>query len=396
VGSLSSANARLNHSIAIWYSRKNGAALDAVAQLTLHVNLWRLESRSNGLDVTALDLGFWVTKALCVDKVYLYVPFVVTADAIVDLGRLLMDTEIATAIFSDNVQVHPSAPNTSKFSMEVGTQNLSCWKLDVGADFSLRVIATDGVILEFDQQVFDVASDMDVRYVRFRINLTGAGREAFFTRYDPADRSLLSGYEEIEVVDFRFNEIRNLPRSVIDEMTKAIAGRFSVQQINYFVIRDMTEELNLSHSALQKCRTLEPSVWTRYVTMDGQNSASLRNAIIFYWKKDHTSSKISDFNALARFRKRKTDWRTIFISVVSLLVIGVIAGLLTPLTAASFGWLVSNYGKSGPAANTPAATGPVTLPASPPQTTLPANASVNQAPATPPTSPPSNQSRTTP
>jgi len=98
---------------------------------------------------------------------------------------------------------------------------------------------------------------------------------------------------------------------------------------NYFVIRDMTDSLTLSHGGLQKCRTLESRDWTRYVLQDTGARPVLRHALIFYWKKDNTSGPIRDFNALASFRKRKTGLLTIFKSVMWATLIGVVAGLIT-------------------------------------------------------------------
>lgn len=339
---------RRNHSIAVWYSRRGVGPGQDPALLELHVNLWRLKRRSNGLEVNALDLGFRVTNSIGIENVFLYVPFTLCADEIVDLTYLLMNAEIARAIFSDDVHPGSSAPNISTFPITIGTERICCYKIDVATDLAIEKVGGPpdgtvirGTVIRFKQGMFDTSPDDAACYVRFRIYLNSAGQGAFFNHHDPTDRGLLSGYEEIEVVDFRFNESRNLPRAVINQMNGPGSYRFGLGLIHYFVIRDMTEELNLSHGDLRKCRTLESDVWTKYVDLTSAGTSFLRNAIIFNWRKDGGRSSSADFNALARFRKRRTDWRTIIISVGSLLVIGIIAGLLTQPVATTTKWLWS-------------------------------------------------------
>ena len=199
-----------------------------------------MEKRSNGLDVNALDLGLRIPKAAGVKNVFLYLPFTLGAGAVTDLGKLLKETEIATAIFNETTDVAASSSDVSKFLIKTSSMQLSCWILDINADIKFTDVKAaggddyrpSGTILEFGSQVFDLGADEGERYIRFRINLTKSGLTAFFTRYDPPDRGLLSGYEEIEVVDFRLNEARNLPRAVLNNMC---AG-FVLKQINYLAL----------------------------------------------------------------------------------------------------------------------------------------------------------------
>jgi hypothetical protein len=276
----------------------------------------------------ALDLGFRVSKATSVASVHLFVPFAVDAGSISDLGGLLADAEIAIAIFNEDAKVTGSPQNQPSFSIRLGSAELSCWKLQPATDLRFEGLQSSnskvGTVITFEPRVFAVDSDLTERYVRFRIILSSEADAAFFTRYDPPDRRLLSGFDEIEVVDFRFNEARNLPRNVIEKMT----GGLQIREINYFVIRNITDDLIISHSDLKKCRTLESSVWTRYV--QGDQTTPLRNAIIYYWQKlNGPTDSIKDYNALARFRRRKTDLRAIGWFVLSTLVIGIIAGLVS-------------------------------------------------------------------
>jgi hypothetical protein len=296
----------------------------------LHVNLWRLDHRLNGVTINALDLGFRLSKATSVDSVHLFVPFSVESDSITDLGVMLADADMAIAVFNEDAQVKGTPHNQSSFSIQLGSVELSCWRLQPASELKFEKVTNSnpyqGTVITFDSKVFAVDSDQIERYVRLRINLSSEAEAAFFTRYDPPDRRFLSGFDEIEVVDFRFNEARNLPRHVIERM----GGGLRILEINYFVIRDITDDLTLSHSEMKKCRTLESPVWTRYVQGTQTTTTPLRNAIIFYWQKlGSTSGPINDYNALARFRRRKTDLPAIIWFVISTLVIGIVAGLIS-------------------------------------------------------------------
>jgi hypothetical protein len=321
----------MGHCIAVWCSWKNELpGPEPEAELKLHVNLWRLDRKLNGVAMNALDLGLQVSKATSVALMHLFVPFSVNSDSITDLGVMLADADMAIAIFNEEAQVRGTAQNQSSFSIQLGEEELSCWKLQPKYELKFEDVtnsnSTPGTIITFDPKVFAVVSDQTTRYVRLRINLSSEAEAAFFTRYDPADRWFLSGFDEIEVVDFRFNEARNLPRSVIERMTRGLR----ILEINYFIIRDITHDLTLSHSELKKCRTLESLVWSKYVQCGLETTIPLRNAIIFYWQKvKGNTSSIKDYNALARFRRRKTGLRAINWFVFSTLLLGIVAGLIS-------------------------------------------------------------------
>ncbi len=364
----------LGHSIAVWCSLKGAAPPPgSEPELDLHINLWRLEQKSNGVTVNALDIGLLLSNTTSVECLCLFLPFPVAKSDIIDLGTLLADSELAIAVFNDTAIVSSTASNIPSFSIRLGGGELSCWKLDPRSDLGLESTdatlgpsSTQGTIVTFDSKIFQVKPDDIKRYVRLRINLSKKGQEAFFTRYDPGDRRFLSGYDEIEVVDFRFNETRNLPRAVIDKMTHGV----KIREVNYFIIRDMTEDLTLSHSELTKCRTLESYVWTKYLQTDERKVPALRNAIIFGWKKESEKKPIRDYNALARFRKRRTGLRDIFVFIAGLLIIGIVAGIIsTSMTEALSKTYSTNRSRSEQAEPTsPATIGKPSTPSPKPST----------------------------
>ncbi len=313
------------HSIALWCNRTTTDHSELKPSLEFHVNLWRLEKRSNGVTVNALDIGMRIKNAKSIESLHLYLPFSVTAADVSDLAHLLEKIQIAIAIFNEDLNVITSAPDTSQFAIESSLLKLACWKLNVKTDIIFYPElhdATSGTTMVFTNVIFSGCSSDSERYVRLRINLSSAGQAAFFTRYDPIDRGLLSGFDETEVVDFRFNERRNLSREVVAKMNDDL----EVSKINYFVIRDMTEDLTLADKAPRKCRTLEPDVWSIYIANGSTQSIRIRHAIIFYWRMEYENSKFKDFNALSRFRKRRTNIRTIVKSVAWLILFGVFSG----------------------------------------------------------------------
>ena len=318
------------HSIALWVTSSMEHARQDVPEIQLHVNLWRLEAAANGLEFSALDLGIMVLKAGLDHTVSLYLPFTVNAAAVIDLAKLLQTPEIAVAIFNENVRLSPTAGNVSEFIINI-PDPLTCWKI-ASNEINFSPVNSErggihsvGTILTFDSKVFASSSSDQARYVRLRIKLDANGLEAFFTKYDPVDRGLLSGFDEIEVVDFRFNEKRNLPKDVVRQMDHLP----NVTQINYFVIRGITEDLILFHQDPKKSRTLESSVWTKYVYVDADITSQLRNAIIYYWKSEYKSGGFKDFNALSKFRNRKTGLRSIVAYVAWALAIGAVGGWIS-------------------------------------------------------------------
>lgn len=356
------------YSIALWV-RSNGAP----AEIGLHVNLWRLDVKRNGLTVDALDLGIVVNNDVTLETISLFLPFKIEVSDVVDLGSFLHDPDVAIAIFNEAVTVARGSSKEPDFLIEMKAGPLRCRKLDVAADLRIVPIqdakfpAGAGSTMVFSERAFGAPKPGERRYVRFRVNLSKAGQAAFFTKYDPTDRRLLSGYDETEVVDFRFNERRNLPGAVVQEL--ASGTDFHLREINYFVIRHITDDLTLSHGELKKCRTLESGVWTSYLAPNAPAGTTLRNALIFYWRKKAEGDTIDDWNALARFKRRRTDWKTVAVSLAIVVAVSAFASYLAGL-APSPNWFVAPRACTLPAKE-PANPPGISAPRSPPSPSQP-------------------------
>jgi hypothetical protein len=103
-------------------------------------------------------------------------------------------------------------------------------------------------------------------YFRLRIMLA-AGCSAFVRTITPHDQWFQSGFEEVEYVDFRLNEVRSLPGRIEQLIStgNSAGGNAAITKVAFLTAIPVSANLTASNFQSYKARLLEHQIWTNYV-----------------------------------------------------------------------------------------------------------------------------------
>ena len=195
----------------------------------------------------------------------------------------------------------------------------------------------DGTILSFSSAIFHESNDSSEanskHYFRFRIRLNKRNINVLSQDYIAQDRLVVSKLEKIEIIDFRLNELRDLPAHIGNKLNHAPLFKC----IDFFLIRDINDEFCLAHDKYKRCRLLEKTSWSNYLIFKQQKLTLPRQMLIYHFqqKKDKPTER---YNAFAKFVRVQISFLTIILFITYLIVFGIWSSLI-----ASF---VIEYSKS--------------------------------------------------
>ncbi|TCB33579.1 hypothetical protein E0H86_02025 [Acinetobacter sp. ANC 4635] len=166
-------------------------------------------------------------------------------------------------------------------------------------------------------------------YFRFRLQLSSKQVKILSQNYEPEDRLVVSKFEKIEIIDFRLNELRDLPASICNQLK----SNFILEQIHFFIIRDIHDELKLSHDKYKRCRLLEKEVWNEYLCFKTEKATLPTQMLIYHFDKKYKIGEnkfqhIDRFNAFAKFVRVKVTLANILAFVFSVIILGAFGSLI--------------------------------------------------------------------
>lgn len=298
-------------------------------KIELHFNYWSLKSGK----VNFLDIGVRLSAVSGFDSIKFYLPFSpADFDYIPTLGkRICDDSEMVSAIFNSPAGNFNHEPGYSDFSLKkkgdeseirffnyIEANNRNPLQ---GVDFKeIGVDTNKGTIITFPENLFTFEDDKD-GYFRFRLILKEKAKETISQLYDPPDSNITTHFETIEMVDFRLNEVRNLPLDIRRELD----GEVFVHSVHFFLIREASSEFRMSHSEYSRCRVLEKDLWDKYLKEECYGNGSSQ-MLIYHWKK--TNKEIDDFSAFAKFTRRHVKSSDLKRVVAYAIFFGVVASML--------------------------------------------------------------------
>lgn len=323
--------------LALWYQRSQREPVTGVRPaLELHVNLWRRSGRSTSRhDINYLDLGIEVHEPRDLVALHLYVPFPLGESPIEDLGHLLRQREIASAVFNEVLEVQDNPLDASSFFIRKGASHfLTVHPIRFGDnDLVESSDHGDGAILCFKPDFCARLQNPGRHYMRLRFKLSRKAAAIFSSNVSSEDGFLLSSISTSEITEIRINEARSIPEAV---QKRAVEGRWlspQIAAIHYFLVRDISFDLVASHASFRKIRRMEPE-WDAYLGKDFPNG-SARNMLIYHWKKaaDDRAGDVGDFVTLAKFRRATSN---VWLYVLLVILFG---GLGSGLHASLSYWL---------------------------------------------------------
>lgn len=111
------------------------------------------------------------------------------------------------------------------------------------------------------------------RYIRFRIVIKQGKGNPLSSKESRQGAWLTGNFERDEIVDFRVNESRNLPGTVRAQLFE----NSNVKQVHFFLIRDSSTDLKISHTSYKRCRILEHGLWNSYLLISSSNGMPFSN-----------------------------------------------------------------------------------------------------------------------
>lgn len=301
-------------------------------------------------EVNYLDIG---VKFRCLNdksSINIYFPLKITKDNYVDsLGRTLTQKpELVAAIFNTHVKSWTIvAPNIVDIAFVDNEKSKSISPLRIFSQIELSekdgdkgVIVRDqdeGSILTFPKNLITHSEkDTDKEdkdntncfgYFRFRIKLNPEDKKSISQVYVSKDAKLLSRMESIEIVDFRVNEIRNLPQKIVSNLN----NNSCITSVHFFLIRETNSEHKLSHTEFKRCRLLEKDLWDSYLNVP-KGTTIPEHMLIYHWKeplqKSDSINYLENFSAFAKFSTiTVTSW-TVIGFLFFILLWGALSGVL--------------------------------------------------------------------
>jgi len=337
----------MGYSLGFWLeSKQKNQRTEALKNtVELHINYWSIESQDK---FHYLDIG---VKLKLNDKdnlesINFFFPFNISLDDyMANLGEIICSTDyLLELIFNENLKSTIEGQNYKDVSFEGDNSILRVYKeLDItNNDDTIRLIpnGNDTTSLIFSKKLIKTKENEQSvnidHYFRFRLRLTPENVLKLSQNYAPQDRHILSRFEKMEVVDFRINELRDLPGSVCNVVNKD----FTLKQIHFFLIRDINDELKLAHTDYKRCRLLEKKVWQDYLVFSDEKLELPQQMLIYHFseckKKDDKYLHIERFNAFAKFSRLKITKSGIFIFALSVIILGSLGSLLANLLSFIF------------------------------------------------------------
>lgn len=316
--------------------------------IELHINIWRDLDES----VNFLDVGVRFLDASSIRSFAFYLPAPIQLADIKDLGQTMRSGLTLNAVFNDVVKVGTSGDRY--YNIQRSGIDDRVFILDEG-DFSVREDNDPsfghGSIITFSERLgTDIRECPTSSYIRFRIRLEGAAAELFSSEITARDAGFVSSPARLELTECRLNERRSIPKSILEANDR---GKFNIQAIHYFLIRDFEHQLFMQHSHFDKVRRLEGQIWSDYLAntiaqAEDRISKITEKMLIYHWKvkAKGKNESIGDFVAFASFMTAKTSLAYYAIVIVLLGAAGsmgatIIAGWLSKLVAffaKSFNW----------------------------------------------------------
>lgn len=331
----------MGYSLGFWldHNKEQGEIKVPKNIIELHINYWSIESKEKfhyldiGVKLT-LNNNYW-------ESINFFFPFdLQIKDYMDNLGETICSRdELLELIFNEKLKSTAEGQNYKDVIFEDEQKDsLRIYKeLDIvnGEDTVELISNNDGTSrLVFSKKLiksFDTDLSNIHHYFRFRLRLNTENVKKLSQNYDPQDRLVLSRFEKTEIIDFRLNELRDLPGSVCNVLNKD----YMLKQIHFFLIRDIHDELKLAHADYKRCRLLEKEVWKEYLVFSNKDLVLPSQMLIYHFcegkEKDGIYPHIERFNAFAKFARVKVTIPSLFVFLFSVILLGAIGSVVATI-----------------------------------------------------------------
>lgn len=289
-------------SFALWFEPSGYVTEDFRADV--HFNLWDLHGRKT--KPPCLDVGIKISAPQGYSKIFFYVPWTIDKGDLCDLGQHLKTTEILCTVFNEDYTVAQDA-QSKVLHIEDATKMplFDIYCLDIENDAGLQH-RYNGTLLSISRpKQFEGSSTTE--YYRFRIQSNCFNE--MIKSYSPRNIFLQSAVSITEAIDFRFNDYRSLPPSLLEMMRTGKS--YEIGKVHFLLITESDVDL-LYSSISPTARELEKGTWKKYY-----DKLSSANVVAYHWKfKSETKEKlIENCIMFVKTRVHKCNWKTILLYI---------------------------------------------------------------------------------
>ena len=280
-------------SIAIWYTPLKPSNI-TLTDVELHFNFWKIPNGSKNHH-KFLDIGIKLEATENVKSLNIYFPKEITALDFEDIvGKFIDKADLVSAIFNENYKV--ISDGTIK-SYEI---------IDSNNEFVFTIYKTSAS--DLDYQYVNNGTIVSIKVLRqrkksyYRFRLKGSYIDSLSTISRPTNAVLESAFSEIEMIDFRVNEIRDLNQDLLEKIRDEVFLRIRKQ--HFFFICSNEEEVIGNHSPFISCRNLENYRWNNYVDLPNKDNNVF---LAYHWREKEKES----VSTLIKTKYEKNNWKTI-------------------------------------------------------------------------------------
>ncbi|SEB05979.1 hypothetical protein SAMN05443667_11826 [Flavobacterium gillisiae] len=298
-------------SIAIWYKPLD-FNLETIEKLDLHFNFWKIP---NGTSKSHkfLDIGIKISNTKNIEALKIYFPVrIKDADFEDIVEKFIHKVDLVSAIFNENYKVISTA--TSK-SFEIK---------DTKNEFVFNIYKTSISDLIFEDKyegtVVSICIPKEEKTNYFRFRIKGDFINSLTTISRPTNSIFQSAFSEIEMIDFRVNEIRDLNHDLLEQIN--VERLLKIQKQHFFFICSKDEELIGNHQPFLSCRNLENYKWDDYV---GNKKIDNQTYLAYHWKE----KEVESVSTLIKTKYEKNNWKTIAKYTIFAVIFAVVVNLVS-------------------------------------------------------------------
>lgn len=315
----------VTESFAFWYE-KNETANDNVTAV-MHFNLWtQCGWKGKKRSEEYLDIGFILSHIDCASKLYFYIPFAVKSEEFIDLGKKLNNNELLDAVFNENYS-YSTIPDTDHCLVKAadGSVVFDLCYLEKGVNVSIAN-EFEGTLLSFDvKNILDYKDADKSRDFYFRFRIKSHDFPNLIRKYKPKDSFLQSTIATTYIIDFRFNNKRNLGRQILNAAQSQKNDFIEFTKFHFFLMT----KANIDVDGSSHPRELEKDIWKSYV--DDHDTTDI---VAYHNSKKNESEEKKTFLSWEYFTKVKVNQSTWLILIVYLGILLIMTLLLNILSSA--------------------------------------------------------------
>lgn len=295
-------------SFTIWYKKRAGTKAEPF--LELHLNLWIFDQSDN-----SIDIGLKISKPRSIDELYMYIPFVVKDQDLINLTKIIKgDKETSELLFNENVTFRKNAGQILQTT--INSKRLDYYFVDgIILDELDEQKLEEGRIIKF---IFDDSLNNDDKYIRLRIN--NIKDKGIIERHEKVHSTLTGAYNTVTSMEINFHEFRKLPHNIYQ---KAHSNHLKVSLVNLFVMTDMHMEYIFSNIKNVKSRILEKDKWEKY---NSKLKRVKKNGVLAYQfkqKPEENQKYLEDFSIFAKYNYEAAGKVRVYVTYLIIFLLGI-------------------------------------------------------------------------